>query len=154
MTVVSVLSLLQNYAFADDDYRDHHEERRSERHNDDHRDYYEVRSKDIERFHEHDLEIWRAGHWYHGRHAGRNAWWWISGAVWYPYTQPIYPYPDPYQPPAIVIVQPVTAAALTNQPQLAQYWYYCANPSGYYPYIPECQTDWQKVPATYPPNTP
>jgi len=29
----------------------------------------------------------------------------------------------------------------------AQYWYYCSDPAGYYPYVTECNTGWQTVPA-------
>jgi hypothetical protein len=29
----------------------------------------------------------------------------------------------------------------------AQTWYYCADPAGYYPYVSQCNTDWQSVPA-------
>ncbi|MEI8236950.1 MAG: hypothetical protein WCG11_07255 [Methylococcaceae bacterium] len=32
----------------------------------------------------------------------------------------------------------------------AGYWYYCTSPEGYYPYIKECSTDWQKVNPTPP----
>jgi len=28
-----------------------------------------------------------------------------------------------------------------------QYWYYCSDPSGYYPYVTQCNTGWQQVPA-------
>ena len=27
-------------------------------------------------------------------------------------------------------------------------WYYCADPAGYYPYVTQCNTDWQSVPAS------
>lgn len=27
------------------------------------------------------------------------------------------------------------------------YWYYCSNPSGYYPYVESCRDAWQPVPA-------
>ena len=30
----------------------------------------------------------------------------------------------------------------------AQYWYYCQNPAGYYPYVTSCTTTWQPVPAS------
>jgi hypothetical protein len=29
----------------------------------------------------------------------------------------------------------------------AGYWYYCADPPGYYPYVTQCNTTWQTVPA-------
>ena len=34
-----------------------------------------------------------------------------------------------------------------SQPHASQYWYYCQNPSGYYPYVQQCTTNWQPVPA-------
>jgi hypothetical protein len=66
--------------------------------------------------------------------------------VWYFYPAPVYPYPDPYLPPGAV-APPVSGPAL-GSPQ--QYWYYCANPAGYYPYVPQCGTTWQAVPANAP----
>jgi hypothetical protein len=96
---------------------------------------------DIHRFHEHDYALWRGGRWVHGRHDGRRGWWWIVGGVWYFYPAPVYPYPDPYLPPGAV-------APLASGAQ--QYWYYCSNPAGYYPYVPECATVWQAVPENAP----
>ena len=96
---------------------------------------------DIRHFHERDLHRWRGGHWYHGRHAGRTGWWWIVGPAWYFYPAPIRPYPDPYLPPVEVAPPP---AAITPP----QYWYYCANPPGYYPYVAQCRSRWKRVPAT------
>ena len=29
---------------------------------------------DIHRFHEHDIRVWRGGHWWHGLHEGRPGW--------------------------------------------------------------------------------
>jgi hypothetical protein len=26
------------------------------------------------------------------------------------------------------------------------YWFYCGNPQGYYPYVPQCSVPWQQVP--------
>jgi len=99
------------------------------------------RDGDIRRFHEHDEGRWRGGRWHHGRHAGRLGWWWIVGGVWYFYPQPVYPYPDPYQPPVI---------AVPPQPAPPAYWYYCPNPPGYYPYIPSCPVPWQRIVPTAP----
>ena len=105
---------------------------------------------DIHRFHEYDFALWRGGRWYHARHEGRYGWWWIVGGVWYFYPAPVYPYPDPYLPPGAV-APPVTGPGL-GSPQ--QYWYYCANPAGYYPYVPQCGTAWQGVPANAPTVSP
>src|ERR1700730_900290 len=34
-----------------------------------------------------------------------------------------------------------------SQPYSAQNWYYCSDPAGYYPYVSQCNTGWQAVPA-------
>jgi len=100
------------------------------------------RGGEIHRFHEHDFERWRTGNWWRGWHEGRQGWWWIVGGVWYWYPAPVYPYPDPYRPPMV-------AAAP------GQFWYYCQNPAGYYPYVPNCLMPWQAVPvAPQPPQPP
>jgi len=65
--------------------------------------------------------------------------------ILYPYAAPIYPYPNPYLPPTVV-VQQVAPQPQPLQPQ-SQSWYYCPNPQGYYPYVPQCNVPWQSVPA-------
>jgi hypothetical protein len=90
---------------------------------------------DIRRFHEHDLARWHGGHWAQARHGGRFGWWWIVGPTWYFYPSPVYPYPDPYLPPAAVAAP-------------SQYWYFCRDPQGYYPYVPQCRVAWQAVPPS------
>jgi hypothetical protein len=30
----------------------------------------------------------------------------------------------------------------------SQTWYYCSDPAGYYPYVTQCSTGWQTVPAS------
>lgn len=89
---------------------------------------------DIRHFHEHDMARWHEGHWHHGLHGGHSGWWWVIDGGWYYYPEPVYPYPNPYIPPSVVIQQPAPA----------QYWY-CSNPPGYYPYVPQCMTQWQPV---------
>jgi hypothetical protein len=99
----------------------------------------------IEHFHEHDIVVWRGGHWFHGWHGARLGWWWIVGPAWYWYPAPVYPYPNPYTPP-VVVQAPASPPA---QPQnLPPTWYYCDRPAGYYPYVPECASGWKAVPAT------
>src|ERR1051325_7095697 len=58
---------------------------------------------DIRHFHDYDIARWRGGHWYNGWHNGRRGSWWIVNGVWYLYPRAIYPYPDPYQPPTVMI---------------------------------------------------
>jgi hypothetical protein len=94
---------------------------------------------DIRHFHRHDFHTWQRGHWYHAHHGGRLGWWWVIGPTWYFYPAPVYPYPNPYVPPVIV----VQSAPSTE----TQYWYYCDDPQGYYPYLNECNEEWEPVPA-------
>jgi len=101
----------------------------------------------IERFHEHDWDLWRAGRWAHVEHGGRFGWWWVVGPTWYYYPQPVYPYPNPYEPPVAVVV-PQAAAGPATPPPAPQNWYYCESARGYYPYVPTCPSGWRAVPAT------
>jgi hypothetical protein len=110
---------------------------------------------DIRHFENHHLPVWRGGNWYHGRHEGRLGWWWIAAGTWYFYPQPVYPYPDPYIPP-VIVVQPAPSSSQTEIPAVpppAQNWYYCEASKSYYPYVSNCPAGWKTVPAT-PPDTP
>jgi surface antigen len=68
-----------------------------------------------------DIGLWRAGHWAHGWHEGRDGWWWVIGDSWHLYPAPVYPYPDIYTPP-VFVAQPGTTyvvqqpAAVVAQP--------------------------------------
>lgn len=88
------------------------------------------------------------GYWHHGYHNGHWGWWWVAGATWLFYSQPIYPYPPVVVPqlPEPVVVQPAP------QPT-AQNWYYCDSAKAYYPYAQSCPEGWRSVPATPPANT-
>jgi hypothetical protein len=79
-----------------------------------------------------DVDRWHGGHWVHGEHLGRFGWWWVVGAGWYFYPASVYPYPDPYVPPAVVSPS-------------AGYWYYCNSANAYYPYVTECPEGWTPV---------
>ena len=35
-----------------------------------------------------------------------------------------------------------------GQSYSSQTWYYCSDPAGYYPYVTQCNTGWQAVPAS------
>lgn len=80
------------------------------------------------------------------------------GPGWGPYyPRPYYvppPYPYPYYPPVVVTPAPAAPPVYIEQapqqsaaPQSADsgYWYYCAPSEGYYPYVKECPSGWQKV---------
>jgi len=70
----------------------------------------------------------------------------VWGPVWYP--------PPYYYPPQVIVVPPAQPQVYIEQPEAApavpaaggqQYWYYCANAKGYYPYVKDCPAGWQKV---------
>lgn len=104
---------------------------------------------DIRQFPRYDWNVWRTGYWYHGRHNGRWAWWWIADGIWFYYPAPIYPYPNPYVPGTVTVINnPAPPEAPPAQAPAAQYWYHCTAPEGYYPYVSECPGGWTKVPAT------
>jgi hypothetical protein len=77
------------------------------------------------------------GHWYHGWRDGRYGWWWAApGLAWTYYDYPwwgSYPDYDYYD---------------YSQPYANQTGYYCSDPAGYYPYVTQCNTGWQAVPAS------
>jgi hypothetical protein len=91
---------------------------------------------DIHHFHDYDFEYWRGGHWIHDFHEGRYGWWWVAGGFWYFYPAPVYPYPDPFVP---------TGVTVEIVPSGATAYYYCDNPAGYYPYVPQCLAAWRRV---------
>ena len=99
----------------------------------------------------HTVEVWRGGNWVHDRHDGRYGWWWVAAGMWYFYPAPVFPYPDPYTPPVVVINQqpPAPQATVQAQPPL-QYWYYCDSLKTYYPYASSCPEAWRAVPAQPP----
>lgn len=99
---------------------------------------------DIARFHEHDWPRWRGGHWRHERHGGRLGWWWVVGPSWYFYPQPVYPYPNPWEPAEVIVPPPGGVAPMPP----ARYWYYCEALRNYYPYVSRCPGGWRRVPAT------
>lgn len=83
----------------------------------------------------------------HGGHGGHVSFGINLGVPFSPWYYP--PYYSPY--PAVVAVQPPPvyiergADAYGPPPQAANYWYYCPNPQGYYPYINQCPGGWMTV---------
>src|ERR1700730_3061976 len=71
----------------------------------------------------------RAGHWSHGWHNGSYGWYWGY---------------DPYLWSSDGLYDDYSG---DGQAYAAQSWYYCSDPAGYYPYIAQCNTSWQAVPA-------
>ena len=83
---------------------------------------------------------WQSGAWRHELHNGVFGWWWFLDDDWFFYPDAIYPYPT--------YIAPLLTVQETPEPPPAQaWWYHCANPQGYYPYVPACPTGWQTVPA-------
>jgi hypothetical protein len=80
---------------------------------------------------------------------------------WY-YPSPYYYNPSPYYYPAyapvviertppVYIEQSAPLPVQAPLPAPTNYWYYCAASKGYYPYVNECPSGWQKV-LPQPPN--
>lgn len=110
----------------------------------------------------------RGGHFrgHSGRHHfhGHSRFGFFIGAPWgwpyypyYPYYS-YYPYYRSYAYPPAIIPAPSTppvyieqsgASAPAAAPPEPDYWRYCENPEGYYPYVKECPAGWQNV-ATRP----
>jgi len=101
---------------------------------------------EIGRFHEHDWAVWHGGQWVHGDHGPRHGWWWVAGGIWYFYPAPIYPYPNPYEPPMMSLETPSASEALPPPPTPTN-WYYCDSAGAYYPYVDACPEGWRSVPA-------
>jgi len=84
----------------------------------------------------------------------------LFGYGYYPapyYRYPAYVYPAPvYAYPAAVVVAsapPVyveRGAAQAAPAQAPGDWYYCAASNAYYPYVAQCPSGWQRVPALPP----
>jgi hypothetical protein len=121
------------------DFHDHgHDQGHGDFHRDGHDDWHgHGWHGDIHHFGEYDYWRWHGGRWFHGPHGGRDSWWWIVDGDWYAYSAPIYPYPDPFVPPDVIVA--------TAPPPNSQYVYYCSNPAGYYPYVMSCLRPWRGV---------
>jgi hypothetical protein len=103
------------------------------------------RDREIWRFEQRDALVWRSGYWHNGYHRGQRGWWWVAGGSWYYYPSPVYPYPNPYVPPVVVVREAPPAPPAITGPPPTQFWYYCDRPAGYYPYVPTCPTPWREV---------
>lgn len=73
-----------------------------------------------------------------------------SGPYWPPYG---YGYPLP--PPVVMV--PATPPVYVEQPAQAagpaqNFWHYCRQPEGYYPYVKECPGGWLRVAPQPPPQ--
>lgn len=106
------------------------------------------------------------GHRKHGWHGGHHSYGYsgirfglsIGGPLWW--GAPVY-YPRTYyyySPPVVAVPAspPVYIergdAQPAPEPGSANWWYYCQNPAGYYPYVRQCPGGWQRVPSQPPPG--
>jgi hypothetical protein len=70
---------------------------------------------------------------------------WI-GPGWGPGWGPVYPAYPYYAPPPVIVQQaPDVYVQPLPQPETQQFWYFCRNPEGYYPYVKQCPNGWQRV---------
>ena len=82
-----------------------------------------------------------------------DTWYYPSSYSYSPYYYPYYPYSYPpyYYPPAVVTVPATPPVYIereddsTAAPGTSAYWYYCADPQGYYPDVKECPGGWRAV---------
>lgn len=63
-----------------------------------------------------------------------------------------YPYYYGYGAPAYAPTGPTqyVEQGAVSAPQPTGSWYFCADPQGYYPYVQQCRTSWQRVSPTPP----
>lgn len=77
---------------------------------------------------------------------------WI-GPVWGPWWGYPYPYPA-YQQPIVIQQQPTEYISQPEPQPQQQYWYYCPDAKGYYPYVKKCPQGWKRVAPTPAPPAP
>ena len=83
-----------------------------------------------------------------GYHGGGHAFFGLGYWPWYyPPLYSYYPYPYyPYYPQTYAVpTSPPVYVERGDEQQSAYWWYYCANPQGYYPYVKQCPGGWQRV---------
>src|SRR5262245_12279828 len=100
-------------------------------------------------------EAWNDGHWHGGWRGGWHGGWhrpvffgprFVVGVPFI--APPLFAYAPPpviYTPPAVLVPPAAVAAPGPVYTQTPQYWYYCSNPSGYYPSVPQCPRGWLQV---------
>jgi len=89
---------------------------------------------------------------WHGHPGGwgpGGAGFYLGGPFW-----PNWPYPYYYPPVVPVPTEPpvyiersddAEADQAEDQPRRSDFWYYCADPPGYYPSVTDCPVGWQQV---------
>lgn len=140
-------------------------------HRDEHRDV--AHDHEVVALHAHDFSArlvanfsvgefgrWRGGAWANEWHYGRLGWWWNVGDVWYPYADPVFPYPLVVAPLVAYdtdVVEGYDTALRTLPPDIRPLpatppgQYFCPNPSGYFPAVSVCNEPWALTQDTSPP---
>jgi hypothetical protein len=78
---------------------------------------------------------------------------WGPRYYWGPPAVVVAPPPYVYPQPPVVVAPQQPQTYVQRNPEENNYWYYCQNPQGYYPYIKSCPGGWMKVvPDTVPPG--
>lgn len=89
-------------------------------------------------------ERWRHHGWRRHHHRRPHFYWRGSFVI---------PFPYGYYPRPPVVIQQQPPVYVQPEQQEEDYWYYCPDPQGYYPYIRDCASGWMKVvPDATPPN--
>ncbi len=104
------------------------------------------RGHDFNHFTSQERETWRHGNWRHSWHNGHFGWWWFCDGFWFFYLEPIYPYPTYVGSDYYYDNNDYYDGGYGSD----YYWYWCDDPEGYYPYVQECNDDWQPVSPTPP----
>ena len=82
------------------------------------------------------------------RYGGYGGWGGYGGYGGYGYGAPYYAYPPvvavPTAPQIYIQQQQPQPQQAVPQPQI-NYWHYCRNPEGYYPYVKKCPDGWLQV---------
>lgn len=79
-------------------------------------------------------------------------WPYYAQPYYYPQPQPyLYPQPYSYYPPVAPAAPPVYMEQQPSSPA-QQYWYFCNESQGYYPYVQQCPSGWQQVTPQPPGN--
>jgi len=99
------------------------------------------------------------------QHSGRSSHGRVGIGLYFgmPYSYPYYPfpyYPYSYYPPPVVVTPSQPPIYIEQSPSettksipRSYYWYYCDKSDGYYPYVKECPSGWERVLPT-PPTEP
>lgn len=97
---------------------------------------------------------WHGGGHFDGWHGGGHFGYDLSlglgyGVGHYGYGAPYFPYPYYPYPPVVAAPSPPSEYAQQNMPPTPElqtnYWHYCRNQDGYYPYVRECPGGWEKI---------